>query len=93
MSRRPDHPGVKVRDQVMVSRLRSRIDTARGELREVEQRLETTLEIVETEVRHVRMLVEAVHDDIRRVAEGVTGLDARLTAVFPEQVRAEESSE
>lgn len=69
----------------MVSRLRSRIDTARGELREVEQRLETTLEIVETEVRHVRMLVEAVHDDIRRVAEGVTSLDARVAAAFPEE--------
>jgi len=85
MTKRPDHPAAKMRDQAMVSRLRSRIDTARGELREVEQRLETTLEIVETEVRHVRMLVEAVHDDIRRVAEGVTSLDARVAAAFSEE--------
>jgi len=74
--------------------LRSRMDEEFGQVREEFGQVRKELEQVKTAIRHTQISVEAVHSDVRLVAEGVMGLTERLekfqgeTALRFEDVKA-----
>ncbi len=50
----------------------------------MEARMDERFEQVKTEIRHTRVLVEGVHDNVRLLAEGVIGTGERIDALREE---------
>jgi len=75
------------REARMETRLDDRFARVEQRFEQVEQhfeQVEKRFEQVETEVRHTRVLVEAVHDNVRLLAEGVIGTGERIDAMREE---------
>ena len=71
-------------DQELKAYLDEREARMDGRFSQMEGRMDERFKQVETEVRHTRVLVEGVHDNVRLLAEAVIGTGERIDTLREE---------
>lgn len=71
-------------DQDLKTYLEERFERIDERFERLETRMDQRFEQVDTEARHTRILVEAMHNNVRLLAEGVIGTGERIDALREE---------